>query len=87
MTREGAEADARSIRANQVFGHRLRTALEKKEMSQSELARRMRARGWAISHPVVSRWAHGKRWPGVPILIEIALVVECSVGWLLGEEG
>jgi transcriptional regulator with XRE-family HTH domain len=65
----------------QDVGKRIQAARERKDWNQSDLAR---ALGKARQH--ISLLEQGKQFPAVPILLQIAQVLEVSTDYLLGLE-
>ena len=61
------------------FDKRLREALRRKKLSQSELHRRS-----GINNTTINMYANGKSIPGINFLSVIAQTLDCNELWLLG---
>lgn len=65
---------------SEVFRQRLKEAREKKNWSQSELARQA-----SITAAAVNQFEKGPRMPSMPILHSLASALEVSLDFLAGE--
>lgn len=73
-----------SRRDSAVFGRNVRQAREQRDWSQSELARRMKSRGWPkYSQVAVSRTEEGSRVVRLDEALDLAEVLGESLGYLL----
>ena len=60
---------------------RLEEIRKKKGLSQEDLARKL-----DVKQNTVSQWEKGKRNPSLPMLLNIAKILECSIGDLVQEQ-
>ena len=62
-----------------IFGERLKTALDKRDMKQRELARDIK-----ITEAAMSRYIQGTRVPRGDTIVKICSRLGISADWLLG---
>lgn len=62
-----------------MFSQRLREARKRKSITQTQLAEAV-----GVSHSAPGQWERGVKEPTLSNLHNVAKVLDCSVGWLLG---
>lgn len=67
------------LKLQESFDKRLREALRRMKLSQSELHRRS-----GINMTTINMYANGKSIPGINFLSVIAQTLDCNELWLLG---
>lgn len=73
-------------RAN-IIGERLRTARERKELSQDAVAARMQVEGVSLSQKAISRIEKGERFVADYELLIFSQILSVNTNWLLTGEG
>lgn len=71
---------------NSVFGIRLRTLLQEKEIKQIELVRLAEEKGIKLGKSHISQYVSGKTIPRKEILQFLADILEVDAEWLLGKD-
>ncbi len=67
----------RNVYAN--FAKRLDLGMLRKGLSANALARLA-----GLHFTTISYYRNGKRYPGLGVIVQLSLILECSVDWLLG---
>jgi transcriptional regulator with XRE-family HTH domain len=62
------------------FGKRLRACREAKDLSQQEVAARL-----ATSYTVIGKYERGEMTPSVEVAKKLSVILDTTVGYLLGE--
>jgi len=67
-----------------ALGARIRQAVVRSGLSQEEIARRLKARGFPVTSGHLRRWMGGKHAPRINLLMNFAEVTGQDAEWLFG---